>query len=395
MKENRLIIAAAGSGKTTYLVKNAKIQTGRVLITTFTNENESEIREKFVELYGCVPSHVTIQAWFSFLLQHGVRPYQGTFNDRLYNYRITGVNMVNAQSGIKYYRTFGKKKIPVLYTERDDFLKCYFDDDNRLFTDKIARFVCHSNEISKGKVIKRISAIYPMIYIDEVQDLAGYDLEFLNLLFRSSSTVLCVGDPRQATFYTHWEKKYSTYKHGKIREFVENECRKKDHVVIDTETLMNSHRNNKSICDFSSSLYPDLPKSTPCSCEDCHSMSVEHQGIYLVKKEDINRYIQLFQPVQLRYNKKVEICPSAPCCNFGNSKGKTFNRVLIYPTQDIKKWLKDRSFVLEETTKARLYVAITRARYSVAFVADTKDCSEISDIPVWTEQVHSESHLTT
>lgn len=49
---NRLIIAAAGSGKTTYLVKQAMQQSDRVLITTYTIANEREIRKKFIELNG-------------------------------------------------------------------------------------------------------------------------------------------------------------------------------------------------------------------------------------------------------------------------------------------------------------------------------------------------------
>ena len=47
---NRLIIAAAGSGKTTYLVRQAMQQSDSVLITTYTIANELEIRKKFVEL---------------------------------------------------------------------------------------------------------------------------------------------------------------------------------------------------------------------------------------------------------------------------------------------------------------------------------------------------------
>ena len=59
---NRLIIAAAGSGKTTYLVKQAMQQSDSVLITTYTIANELEIRKKFIELNGCVPHNVTIQS---------------------------------------------------------------------------------------------------------------------------------------------------------------------------------------------------------------------------------------------------------------------------------------------------------------------------------------------
>lgn len=71
-----LIIAAAGAGKTTFLVKKALEISENVLITTFTDANEQSIREKFYELHGCVPANVTIMPWFSLLIKHGIRPYQ-------------------------------------------------------------------------------------------------------------------------------------------------------------------------------------------------------------------------------------------------------------------------------------------------------------------------------
>ena len=59
--KNLLLIASAGSGKTTYFVKEALACKGKVLITTFTEENEKEIRRKFVKLNnGAIPANVTI-----------------------------------------------------------------------------------------------------------------------------------------------------------------------------------------------------------------------------------------------------------------------------------------------------------------------------------------------
>lgn len=85
---NKLIIAAAGSGKTTHLVKKAlKIYDQKVLITTYTEANEREIIKKFFELNGCIPENVTIQTWFSFLMQHGVKPYQSV----IYQGKIKGL----------------------------------------------------------------------------------------------------------------------------------------------------------------------------------------------------------------------------------------------------------------------------------------------------------------
>jgi len=53
--------------------------------------------------------------------------------------------------------------------------------------------------------------------------------------------------------------------------------------------------------------------------------------------------------------------------NIGVAKGSTFDRVLLFPTNPILRYLEDRD---ETKLKApeRLYVAVTRARFSVAFV---------------------------
>ncbi|NYB73384.1 UvrD-helicase domain-containing protein [Sedimentibacter hydroxybenzoicus DSM 7310] len=58
---NKLLIASAGAGKTTLLVKKALTCSNSVLITTFTEENEREIRKKFAKLNnGVIPHNVTI-----------------------------------------------------------------------------------------------------------------------------------------------------------------------------------------------------------------------------------------------------------------------------------------------------------------------------------------------
>ena len=74
--KNKLLIASAGAGKTTLFVKEAISCNETVLITTFTEENKEEIKKKFYELNnGVIPSHVTIRTWFSFLIEHGEKPY--------------------------------------------------------------------------------------------------------------------------------------------------------------------------------------------------------------------------------------------------------------------------------------------------------------------------------
>ena len=298
MKNNKLIIAAAGSGKTTYLINEAiKFKNEKVLIMTYTEANEEEIKKKFIKKYKCIPSFIKIQTWFSFLIQHGVKPYQGTFNEMLFKKEVKGMLLNDGTYGVKFYKTIGKFKIPIIFSEREEFEKHYFTNSGKIYSDRLPKFVVKSNDASNGELVNRISRIYQHIFIDEIQDLAGYDLEILKLLFQTSSNILLVGDPRQVTYLTHHENKFGKYKDGRIKEFIVDECKKKIPYEIDETSLGNSHRNNKAICEYSSKLHEPEQFSSiePCTCEECRNYEAESEGIYLVREADLEKYLERVQ----------------------------------------------------------------------------------------------------
>lgn len=385
MSKNKLIIAAAGSGKTTYIINNAlEIKNKNVLITTYTEANSDEIRKKIIDKCGYIPKNITIQTWFSFLLQHGVRPYQSSMNTDLYDRKI---NFYLSETGsTTTYK--GRDGKTYSWSKDKNFYQYYFLSKNNLkiCSDTIADFVVSANKNTKGKVIDRISRIYPYIFIDEVQDLAGWELEIIKLLFESNSITLLVGDPRQVTYLTHHSPKYKKYRDGKIQDFLISECQKNSY-EIDTNTLRNTHRNNKEICDFSSQLFPDYEKCEPCTCTECRTYQKESEGIFVVRGEHVDDYCNRFNPVILKWSGA-----RMPDWNFGKSKGLTFERVLIHPTKtgdkSIVSWLKNRKTDLSSETRSKFYVAITRARYSVGIVYDWEDGQQINDIIKWTLSNH-------
>ena len=363
---NLLLVAAAGSGKTTYIVKKAlEMKEQRILITTFTEANEYEIEKKFYEINGCIPHNIVIQTWFSFLLEHGAKPYQGCLTDK----KINGVLLVNMRSGLRAKT----KRGPIYWGEDGNFDRHYFTDDNRVYTDKLSKFVFRCNERSGGAVIKRITDLFTNIFIDEVQDMAGYDLELIKLLMRSTATMLLVGDPRQTTYHTHGESKYSQYANGKILDFISAKC--KSICKIDTTSLNTSYRNNQSVCLLANKLFPGFP-----ACEAGQTVRTEHDGVFLVRQSDVERYLFTYDPVQLRDSSKTNTNPNFKSMNFGISKGLTLDRVLIYPTTPIVKWLKNHDSEFADYSRCKFYVALTRAQYSVGIIMDYTEKTNIEGV---------------
>lgn len=375
MNNNKLFIAAAGSGKTTFLVNEAlKIKDETVLITTYTEFNELEIKNKITKKVGYIPSNITIQTWFSFLLQHGVRPFQSALDDSLHDVNL-GFHLSNKKSGFRYQG----KRGPVYYG-KDNFNKYFFTSTKKINSDKISIFILDTNVATNGAVIDRLSKIYKNIYIDEIQDLAGYDLDIVKELFKSNINTILVGDPRQVTYATHHSAKYKKYSNGKIKDFIENELGRRLKCTVDEETLSASHRNNQLICDYSAKLYSTMTTPAQCQCENCHAED-SHKGIFAIRPSEVAKYHKRYNDVkQLCWSTKSKADRSFSTMNMGASKGATFNRVLIYPTKAMISWTKDNTVALTAEARAKFYVALTRARLSATIVIDYEEDETLPEV---------------
>lgn len=339
---NRVIVSAAGSGKTTTVVHEAisKPHT-KIAILTYTINNLNEIRKKFYQRHGSIPGNVTVMSWFTFLLRECVRPYQNFVYDK---HRIESIAFVNYRSA--------------LYVKKTNIEKYYLSGRN-IFTDKISEFAILCNQISRGLVVTRLCDMFDEIYIDEVQDLAGYDLDLIELLLESNIDLLLVGDNRQATYATNSSAKNNKYKGYKIDDLFSNWEKKG---LCKKDYLSQSYRCNQLICDLADALYPEMPKT-----ESRNSKITGHDGVFLVPEDSVDEYISEYSPTILRYNRTTK-CGGNVAINFGDSKGLTFDRVLIFPNGPVKKYLATGDSAHVKKSRAKLYVAITRAKYSVAFV---------------------------
>ena len=369
---NKLIIAAAGSGKTTKLIDMALEKANSsesVLITTFTEACEQEIRDKLIEeTNGYIPALITIQTWFSFLIRHGAKPYQDCVTDK----NITGLILVSGKSGLRRETEDGKK---IYWGEAMNPYEFYFSPSGKIYSDKLAKFVVRCNKETDGKVINRISQCFDNIFIDEVQDLAGYDLELLKLVFNCQSNIFLVGDPRQATYSTNNAQKNAKFRRSSIVNFFSD-----DTIDIDTDdtSLTVNHRCSGQICDYSNSIYPTLPKT-----KTGNNTITGHDGVFVVEKSNVELYLSEFTPVQLRHSSRTKVNSNHPVYTFGKSKGLTFGRVLIYPTKPIFEWLEDSTKELADTSRAGLYVAMTRAKYSVCFVLTKKQIEALEGVSIY------------
>jgi ATP-dependent DNA helicase UvrD/PcrA len=351
LPNNRAIIAAAGSHKTQFIIESARDApiTWRQLITTFTTKNCDQIRDRLQQARGYVPPNVKVQGWFSFLINEAARPYQSV---------LTGQN--------DYIRSLNFKANRPPGLARAKWWIYYFDGRGDFRPEGVAEFAYRANKATGGRVIRRLERLYDEIYIDELQDLAGYDLDFLDLLFASEKIqVTVVGDPRQYTYSTNRGRQNSGYRGHAMMDWLGERAK-----ICPVEERPKSWRCNQQICDWADALYPGFQPTT-----SYNDKRTEHDGVFYVAKEDVPEYVKTYQPTILRWNKHADTF-GLPAQNMKASKGCTFERVLIFPTGTMLSYLKHRDpSKLKTLSLATLYVAVTRAQHSVAFVVDRKDAT--------------------
>jgi hypothetical protein len=395
MGDNKLYIAAAGAGKTTFVVKHALKshqsfpKDKKVIILTFTRKNQSEIEEKVRSENGYLPSEIKICGWYSFLLDYCIRPFIGTVIPSLYCQNI-GLLLVEGVSGTtkqgsRYMKTY----------KAGDSLKKYFSKATHAYSDKLSElaFECYSR--NKKDFIERISNIFHSILIDEVQDLAAWDFELLNVLIKNTDInfMLC-GDPRQKTYETTSSVKNKKYSGGIDRYVSDKINQSKDEVLIDYSTLNKSHRFGTVIADFASKITQgQFPNTEACTCNDCLERQRSfsgRSGVYLVKRSIVDVFLQKYSPTVLIWDKNKNGGFEQNTITYGNSKGMTTNVSLIIPTKSIiSNFLSSKTNQMGNNTRCKLYVAVTRARYIIGILVDDSfdNTRNLQNLPYWSDEI--------
>lgn len=349
---NKIIVSCAGSGKTTHIVNKAMELSSdkRVLITTFTDNNTLEIIRKFYEIYGCKPVNIDVIPWFTFLLKHLIRPYQLPFIEN----RINNIIMVQGKS--------------TTYKGNNDKENYVIND--QIYSDKIA-LLAFKTLSETQYTLSRLQRIYDYIFIDEFQDMEGYDLEIIKFLSQNNIGMEIVCDPRQHTFSTHYDPKNHRYTCSPLK-YIQEKC--SDFFEIDEVSLNGSYRCPKNTILYASTIFPELPQS------DSLKEYVSGDGIYFIKESLIDDFLKQNSDVlQLRNSISTKVNELYPVTTYGKSKGLTKENVLIYPTQPMLKAILENDFS-NYKSKSDLYVALTRAKHKSGIIIPDKKYSKFDSI---------------
>lgn len=365
---NIVRISAAGSGKTYTICHEALSQidssSKRVLIVTYTNRGVESIQNEICKAnYGVIPQRLIIRTWYSFLLKDLIKPYQHSIFD------------INE---LKRY-TYLLEHIPNY--QKSGTRSHYLDSKNQLRSETASELAIRINNMNGGLIINRLEQIYSAAFIDEVQDMAGYDLNIIEAIMRSNIFVTIVGDGKQATFKTHWANKNKNASGSNFSQFF---TKMQEEGIVQLEISKVSRRFNSEICEFCNNIYPNENNITTSMHEITH-----HDGVFIIMKENAQEYIDYFRPAVLRYDIRTKTDENI-AYNFGECKGMTFDRVLIYPNGPLINFLSNGKSL---SSPEKYYVAVTRARYSIAIVMDKVpicNCEkqeilllDDNSIPVW------------
>lgn len=364
----KVIFASAGAGKSRYIAEQALINAAdekTVLILTYTISNQEELLEQICRINKAKPRNVVIEGWFTFLLEDMIRPYQRC----MFPTRIAGICFDQMDPHVRNGVTIpGRRE-----KKGENYNPRYFltSDHQKAHTTYLAKLAARIHEETGGKPVQRLAEIYDAVYIDEVQDLGGWDFDVLEAIADSGiDTFECVGDFRQTIYSTSPAKRKKPVSDVDKRAAFDSMGFAPEHMNI-------SRRCIQAICDFAHLLHAtEGYPPTESKVMEIPAAFEAHQGLFVVPPAHVLDYVGRYKPVILRWSKSVaaELCDGRSVYNFGEAKGLGFERVLIVPTENYAQFIggKHKVFQAAKTGEAKnkLYVAITRGRYSVAFIYD-------------------------
>lgn len=336
MDNKRLIHAVAGSGKTTKIIESIDPQK-RNLILTYTETNQNTIRAKLIDKFGYIPESTFIFGVFEFLYSFCLVPYLGK--------RPKGINFD--------YKTQGK-------IDNNSI-----DTTGRIIQNQLSKSLMRGELIYKknnipfeNSYLERIDKFFDCIYVDECQDFASDDFDWLLSLSNLNAEVSLLGDFYQKTFSTSRRGNKGKGVHSNFDNWIK--VISDSGFEIDLSSLSKSYRCPKIVCDF---IVEKLSIEISSQLEEKYSAQIT-----LIDSQDKIESIMTDDNVmKFFYQKSYDYdCKSQ---NWGDSKGSEYDNVCVVlnPTT-YKLFAADRLNELSSQTKSKFYVACTRTRGNLYFV---------------------------
>lgn len=347
MAGHTLVHACAGAGKTERIVRRCAESERKRLVITLTDTGQEELLSRLSK--ACGPAQTPdVMGWYAFLINHYIRPYLPSLFPGV---RPTGFLFDRKFHPDNHYRLAGSHR--------------YFSADGSLYRQTLAELAVKVARSSSGLPEARLGRIYDEIIFDEVQDLSRKSLDIIaRLLEQVSPEVFMVGDTRQSLLDSDQmsRKNQAADRLGLLKWYETHEAEGRLAIEHDTVTW----RSNQAIADFSDRIFP-ANLGFPATVSK--NMQVTgHDGVFLVSETYLEEYLETYDPVLLRAGKSSgKHLDDLNFKNFGKTKGQTFDRVLVYPTEPMLKFI-EKGEPLKEKSACAFYVGITRARFSVGII---------------------------
>lgn len=332
--DRRIILAVAGSGKTTFLINKLNLDK-RFLIITYTENNVAHIRRGIINRFGYMPTNIRLLSYFQFLIHICYRPF---LKDKC---KAKGITWKKPEGWTRY---------------KDNRLH-YMTSYRYLYHNRIAKLCIRFN---KEKIRDRIEKYYDYFMFDEVQDLGGHDFNLIQAIIPTKIDCLFVGD-----FYQHT---YDTSNDGNIRSGLYNDYKKYKRewsrigITVDETTLSNSYRCSQTVCNFVSQ---HLSIKIESNRQDTTMI------IFVDNQNDADALFSDVDKVKLFYNEASKYRCFAE--TWGKSKGlDNFQDIcIILNATTLKAYKNNKLSSLPAATLNKLYVACTRANRNIYFIPHT------------------------
>lgn len=334
--DKSVVFAVAGSGKTSHLIANLD-EAQRFLIVTYTESNHENLRSKIIQRFGYFPTNITLYTYFRFLHGFCYRPFLRSKKD------TKGVTF-------KLPPTFPRHALT------DD--RRYISPSRRLYANRLAKFIEQSNVVDA--VVARMEKYFDVFFVDEVQDFAGHDFNFLMKVSAAKLNTKFVGDFFQHTFDTSRDGNVNASLHADYSAYIAKFQAAK--LKVDTDTLKKSHRCSKSVCEF-------ITEKIGIAIEayDDRESVVRYEddpAAVLALYED-PATVKLFYQAHYKYD-----CYSQ---NWGASKGvdRYQDVCVVLNPGNVTAWQSGSFRSINTETRNKLYVACSRARGNLTFVPES------------------------